>query len=741
MSGTVKNKGRRFSIKYKFVSLCLVIILIMMLINNTIALSYAKDTLEDSIQTNMVNLAQSYSDVIDTKLTRINESLSMLLSSDAIATYISSNQEDNSREAENLANMFMNVNSTYESISFINTEGTVIYSTDETVKGEDMSSESYYTELNQRRNYSLSDVYISKNTNELSIRMLVSIRGGAGSLMEGTLGGPQGSEQEVITKSETKGANNTQEVVEDTMESGRAAEGAIMIVIPVSTITADSGNMLIDGIDSSECKIVDSNNSILYSKDTEEIGSQITNEEIVGQLSSYSKQQEDTQETTDQQDGIVNEKTESYFRYKENGIVKIASITKLGNTDWYIILSGDQSELFSSMNSVINKIIIACTATSILLISVAYILANRITKPLMKLTELINATAELDFQTDVIEYELIKMNKRKDETGEITGSIQKMRKKLRNVVNEIQQVTKELSINNNTLIDISNKVTNHVEKSVITTDELSEAMQENSASTEMIYKNISDIERNATIIRDMTNDGAKLSLTLKEKAENIQDKTRQSIKEITSVYKDIREKTSIAMEQSKSVEQINEMAKIIKDIASQTSLLALNASIEAARAGESGRGFAVVASEVGSLAEQSAATVTNISAIIQQTNTAVDSMKKSLEQTREFLENRVLLDYEEFGNISEKYNEDSLGMNQNMMAILNEVKELTENMKEIQVSVSDITERMEDATINIKDVASQNTDINQLTTHTCEAVSENRDLAEQLNSSISEFKL
>lgn len=740
MNGTVKNKRRGFSIKYKFVSLCLVIILIMMLINNTIALSYAKDTLEDSIQTNMVNLAQSYSDVIDTKLTRINESLSMLLSSDAIASYISSNQTDNSKEAENLANMFINVNSTYESISFINTEGTVIYSTDETVKGEDISSEGYYTELNQRGNYSLSDVYLSKNSNELSVRMLVSIRGGAGSLMDGTIGGPQGNGQAGIMKPETEGENNTQEVG-NTMESERADEGAIMIVIPVSTITADSENMLIDGVDSSEFKIVDSNNSILYSKDTEEIGSVITNEEIVGQLSSYSIPQEDTQETIDQQDGIVNEKAVSYFRYKENGIVKIASITKLGNTDWYIILSGDQSELYSSMNSVINKIIIACTAISILLISVAYILANRITKPLKKLTELINDTAELDFQTDIIEDELNKMNKRKDETGEITGSIQKMRKKLRNVVNEIQEVTKELSINNNTLIDISNKVTNHVEKSVITTDELSEAMQENSASTEMIYKNISEIERNTTIIRDMTNDGAKLSLTLKEKAENIQDKTQQSINEITSVYKDIKEKTSIAMEQSKSVEQINEMAKIIKDIASQTSLLALNASIEAARAGESGRGFAVVASEVGSLAEQTAATVTNISAIIQQTNMAVDSMKKSLEQTREFLESRVLLDYQEFGNISEKYNEDSLGMNQNMMAILSEVKELTESMKEIQVSVSDITERMEDATINIKDVASQNTDINQLTTHTCEAVSENRDLAEQLNSSISEFKL
>lgn len=62
-------------------------------------------------------------------------------------------------------------------------------------------------------------------------------------------------------------------------------------------------------------------------------------------------------------------------------------------------------------------------------------------------------------------------------------------------------------------------------------------------------------------------------------------------------------------------------------------------------------------------------------------------------------------------------------------------------MKEILVSVSNITDRIEDATINIKDVATQNTNINQLTTDTSEAVSENKNLAEQLNSSISEIKL
>lgn len=740
MGETENNKKRGFSIKYKFVSLCLAIILIMMIINNSIALRYAKDILEESIKTNMVNLEQSYADLIDSKLTRINESLSMLLSSDAIATYISSNQTDSTEEAENLANMFMNVNSTYESISFINTEGTVIYSTDESVKGQNISSEDYYTTLNQQGNYSLSNVYMSDNTSELAIRMLVPIRGGAGSLMEGVIGGPQGEVQGGIQKPDEKEVDKSQEVIDNAMESDQAEAGVIMIVLPVSIITADCDNMLIDGIKSSTCKIIDSNNTILYSKEADEIAGVITNGGILKQLSTNSLTQ-NIEENIEQQDGIINEKEVSYFSYNEDNTAKIGAVTRLGNTDWYIILSGDKSDLFSSMNSVINKIVVVGTITSILLIGAAFFLANRITKPLKKLTKLINQTAELDFRTDLIENELKEIQLRNDETGEITGSIQKMRNKLRVVVNDIKHVTNELNDNNNTLIDISSEVTNHVEMSVITTDELSEAMQENSSSTELIYKNINEIERNTTIIRDMTNDGAKISLTLKQNAENIQEKTRQSIKETTSVYNDIREKTSVAIEQSKAVEQINEMAKIIKDIANQTSLLALNASIEAARAGESGRGFAVVASEVGSLAEQTAATVSDISTIIQQTNTAVDSMKSSLEQTREFLESRVLLDYQEFGSISERYNDDSLDMNKNMMAILNEVKDLTENMKEIQISVSDITERIEDATVNIKDVATQNTNINQLTIHTSEAVSENRDLAKQLNSSITEFRL
>lgn len=63
---------------------------------------------------------------------------------------------------------------------------------------------------------------------------------------------------------------------------------------------------------------------------------------------------------------------------------------------------------------------------------------------------------------------------------------------------------------------------------------------------------------------------------------------------------------------AEAVQSIHSIAATIRRIAAQTKLLALNAAIEAARAGEHGRGFAVVAREVGSLAQESSASIDGI---------------------------------------------------------------------------------------------------------------------------------
>lgn len=86
-------------------------------------------------------------------------------------------------------------------------------------------------------------------------------------------------------------------------------------------------------------------------------------------------------------------------------------------------------------------------------------------------------------------------------------------------------------------------------------------------------------------------------------------------------------------------EQMMTTLTLIDEIASSTNLLALNASIEAARAGEAGKGFAVVANEIGTLANNTQASLKDINALMnalkQDTALVSDSIQISTKMLEE----------------------------------------------------------------------------------------------------------
>ena len=96
-----------------------------------------------------------------------------------------------------------------------------------------------------------------------------------------------------------------------------------------------------------------------------------------------------------------------------------------------------------------------------------------------------------------------------------------------------------------------------------------------SASIEEIASTSQEVMEQASKASQEGNDAATLGEVAAKKMQLVEEISKQTVDEISTLNNQMRE--------------INNIVKLIADIANQTNLLALNAAIEAARAGEHGR--------------------------------------------------------------------------------------------------------------------------------------------------------
>lgn len=158
----------------------------------------------------------------------------------------------------------------------------------------------------------------------------------------------------------------------------------------------------------------------------------------------------------------------------------------------------------------------------------------------------------------------------KDEIGQLANSLQTMIGKLKNIVTEILQGAKNISLASNEISSTSQQMSEGANEQASSTEEVSSSMEQMSASIEQNTENAQKTDKIALI----------------------------ATKEIIDGHKAVNETVS-------SMKIIADKVSIISEIAFQTNILALNAAVEAARAGEHGKGFAVVSAEVRKLAERS----------------------------------------------------------------------------------------------------------------------------------------
>lgn len=378
-----------------------------------------------------------------------------------------------------------------------------------------------------------------------------------------------------------------------------------------------------------------------------------------------------------------------------------------------LVLAAPVSEIYAEAYGLAKLIIIAMIVAFVLSAVIGVIIGTGMTRPIRQLTAVIEQTAELDFRPTK---EGGKLRKQKDEIGNMATKIHIMRKKLREMMGDLQQTQQVLEGNAEDLNHLMKQNSAYAEDNSAATQELAAGMEETSANAAHIVENVGIMRESSDNIQRLAEDGEKNSGQIQERAGEMERISTESRHKTDQMYAVMKQKTDAAVEQAKSVQKINALTDNIKQISSQTNLLALNANIEAARAGEAGRGFAVVASEIGDLATQTLDTVSTIDEIVGEVNSSVSNMTECLTTIMEFLEQTVLGDYEHFAQVGEQYHADADTFQQIMQQTKEAVDALEQHIGEISSTVSEINSMVEQSTDGISGIAEKSGSTQNLVT-------------------------
>lgn len=731
-----KTKAKTFtkrvllhSIKTKITILCAVFILIAVAVNYSFVIGKTSNTILKNSESTMLDLVETSNINLVNALSKVTESVDFMMNSDSVMNYMNTEGEENTEDMEQVLSMFTNMNQTVEKISILDKNGIILASNDESMVGNDLSNETYYTSMNESQTSVQSNVSISESTGEACVTFIIPIyeRGQIGDAHKGDIGTDDTTTNDntantttTVNKSNDVSTTNTEN--SKAMPMDRTILGSIVTYVQVSEFTASLSEISLSNVESSYAYLVDSNGTIIYHPVVDKIGTTITNESIKNLVANLNE---------------GNIETAGILDYTYGGSQKMASYS-ISSNDWVLVIAADRSDILSSISTLTTYSTIISLIIIVVLSIIAYFITSLLTKPIKQITHSIHKISELDFTEDS---KLLSLEKRKDETGEMAFALGNMKLSIHDMIDQIAQASRDINNNANHLNTISNSVNDHASDNSSTAQELAAGMEETAATTEMIHSNIVQVRNNTNSITDQAANGANLSKELISRAVTLKETTKDASQKTSGIYEEIKTNTQNAIEQAKAVEKINLLTKTIMDIADQTSLLALNATIEAARAGESGRGFAVVASEIGSLADQSAHTVSNITTIVNEVNMAVTNMTKSLQQTIEFLERKVLTDYQNFMDVSDQYNHDANHLNDAMEAIHESVDHMNSTMLSITDSISEINTMISEASEGVVDVTEKNTNIVTLTTETYDMVKDSNQFADKLQNIVSQFKL
>ncbi|MEY8336780.1 HAMP domain-containing methyl-accepting chemotaxis protein [Lachnospiraceae bacterium 62-35] len=339
------------------------------------------------------------------------------------------------------------------------------------------------------------------------------------------------------------------------------------------------------------------------------------------------------------------------------------------------ILEGECVELYNSLNSAFNDIIVyntegsdaateesfflyrtatflmAAVIIAIILVGVffSFVIIRLIKTPISEIENAAIRMAEGNLDVEI-------SYTSKDELGVLAEQVRRLIRKLQVIIDDENKFLAKMAAGDFTVDSIcEEEYTGGFYPLLISfrgiAEKLSDTMLQISQSSAQVASGSEQVSNGAQALSQGATEQASSVQELAATINEISNKVKQNAENARQAN---AKAGSVSMEMNVSNEKMqqmiqamgdisncsNEIGKIIKtieDIAFQTNILALNAAVEAARAGTAGKGFAVVADEVRNLASKSAEASKNTSVLIENSLKAVENGTQIADETAQSL--------------------------------------------------------------------------------------------------------